>query len=73
MIRKKFKDCKIWTMERAGGSWACTIESPHNSFVHILSMGEETEIEAIANCKIKWKENYGKTNQKKITLHIPQT
>lgn len=73
MFRKKFTDCEIETMQRRDGTWVCFIESPHNSYVSVGSVGFKTEQESIEVCKINWKNTYGKTNQKKITLHIPQT
>ena len=67
MNRKKLKDCEIFTMQRADNSWACTIESPHKTHTSVLSIGKLTEKEAIADCKVIWKRNYGTTNRKKIT------
>lgn len=55
---KTIEDCRVWTMERADGSWACTIESPTQPHISILDIGASTEEEAIERCKVKWHNKY---------------
>jgi hypothetical protein len=55
--RKTLEECDVWTMERANGSWACTIESPNNPIIGVLAFGDSKQ-DAIEKCKIKWKEHY---------------
>ena len=70
MLRNKFKDCKMTTQQRCDGKWFCFIKAPHNPIVSTFSL-EENEEKAIITCTKKWKSCYGKTNRKKIFLHIP--
>jgi hypothetical protein len=55
--RKTLEECDIWTMERADGSWAASVQSPTVDYIHVLAFGS-TKRKAINAAKIKWEENY---------------
>jgi len=56
-MKKKLKDCEVWTMERWDGSWVASVESPTASHISVMATGE-TEKLAIKAAKQKWKINY---------------
>lgn len=69
MKRKGFKDCEHSHWHN-GAVYNYFIESPHSWYVSIHTSSPNLN-EAREQCVNKWKEEYGKTNRKKITLHIP--
>jgi len=59
---KTIDECRVWTIERADGSWICSIESPTVSHISVLGNEALTEEEAIENCKVKWHEEFNGEN-----------